>query len=93
MPNFINLFFSLSNNLTLTSLTSLTLPANIQILARLDIDETLTCLAEWKDDRDKGQTFLIGTIDTRYRRTIEQRLRCFLLRKERPLYFSTKLHS
>ena len=46
-------------------------------------DETLTCLAEWTDDRDVSQTFLLGTLDTRYRRTTDQRVRCFLLRKER----------
>jgi len=44
-------------------------------------DETLTCLAQWADDRDAHQTFLVGTLDTRYRRTTDQRLRCFLLRK------------
>lgn len=44
-------------------------------------EEVLTCLATWPDDRDASQTFLVGTLDFRYRRTVEDRLRCFLLRK------------
>ena len=41
----------------------------------------MTCIATWSDDRDASQTFLVGTLDFRYRRTDEDRLRCFLLRK------------
>lgn len=44
-------------------------------------EEVLTCIATWPDDRDASQTFLVGTLDFRYRRTDEDRLRCFLLRK------------
>lgn len=45
------------------------------------LEEVLTCIATWPDDRDASQMFLVGTLDFRYRRTDEERLRCFLLRK------------
>jgi len=44
-------------------------------------EEVLTCIATWPDDRDASQIFLVGTLDFRYRRTEEDRVRCFLLRK------------
>ncbi|XP_023333381.1 uncharacterized protein LOC111705149 isoform X2 [Eurytemora carolleeae] len=43
-------------------------------------EEILTCKAVWTDDRDVGQTFLLATLDYRYRRTEEERVRCFLMR-------------
>ena len=41
----------------------------------------MTCLAVWPDDRDASQTFIVGTLDFPYRRTAEERVRCFLLRR------------
>ena len=41
----------------------------------------LTCLASWPDDRAVAQTFLVARIQDRYRRTHEDSIRCFLLRK------------
>lgn len=45
--------------------------------------EMLTCKATWKDNGDVGanQTYMIGTIDYRYRRTDEERVRCFLIQE------------
>ena len=46
-------------------------------------EETLTCIGQWTDDRDAAQTFLVATLDTGhlYRRTLEDRLRCFLIKQ------------
>ena len=46
-------------------------------------EEVLTCLGHWADDRDASQSFLIATLDFRYRRTLEDRLRCFLIKQAR----------
>ena len=48
-------------------------------------EEVLTCLGHWADDRDASQSFLIATLDFRYRRTLEDRLRCFLIKQARDL--------
>ena len=48
-------------------------------------EEVLTCLGHWADDRDASQSFLIATLDFRYRRTLEDRLRCFLIKQARVL--------
>ena len=44
-------------------------------------DETLTCIANWTNERNSSQTFLMAALDDRFRRTQEDRLRCFLLQK------------
>ena len=46
-------------------------------------EEVLTCLGHWADDRDATQSFLVATLDFRYRRTLEDRLRCFLIKQAR----------
>ena len=62
-------------------------------------EEVLTCLGHWADDRDPAQSFLVATLDFRYRRTLEDmhddddifryrrtledRLRCFLIKQAR----------
>ena len=52
-----------------------------KLMVALFLEEILTCIAHWNDDRDPSQSFLIGTLDYLYRRTLEDRLRCFLLKK------------
>ena len=44
-------------------------------------DETLTCIATWSNESNSSQTFLMAALDDRFRRTQEDRLRCFLLQK------------
>ena len=46
-------------------------------------EEVLTCLGHWADDRDATQSFLVATLDFRYRRTLEDRLRCFPIKQAR----------
>ena len=46
-----------------------------------DTQETLTCKATWQRDLDEKETFMIGTLDYRYKRTNEERVRCFLVKE------------
>ena len=57
------------------------LACNSRIKAPVVPDETLTCLAVWPDDREAGQTFLLARLDARYRRSLEDRIRCILFRE------------
>ena len=41
----------------------------------------MTCIATWSDESNASQMYLVATLDDRFRRTQEDRLRCFLLRK------------
>jgi len=42
-----------------------------------DPEETLSCKATWTPDDDPSETYMIGTLDYRYKRTDEERVRCF----------------
>jgi len=46
-----------------------------------DIQETLTCKATWQSDLDDKEIYMIGTLDGRYKRTDEERVRCFLVKE------------
>ena len=46
-----------------------------------DTQETLTCKATWQSDLDEKETFMIGTLDYRYKRPDEERVRCFLVKE------------
>ena len=35
-----------------------------------DTHETLTCRATWPNDLDSSETYMVGTLDYRYKRTI-----------------------
>ena len=41
----------------------------------------MTCIATWADESNTSQMYLVATLDDRFRRTQEDRLRCFLLQK------------
>merc|ERR1719357_2333215 len=46
-----------------------------------DTEETLTCLATWPNPLDTSETYMVGTLDFRYKRTQEERVRCFLVKE------------
>ena len=46
-----------------------------------DTHETLTCRATWPNDADSRETYMVGTLDYRYKRTDEERVRCFLVKE------------
>ena len=37
-----------------------------------DSEETLTCLASWQSDLDSKETFMLGTLDYRYKESDQQ---------------------
>ena len=45
-------------------------------------DEVLSCIGEWSDDSDPSHSFLVGPLDYLYRRTLAEKIRCFIIRKE-----------
>ena len=46
-----------------------------------DSQETLTCKATWDNDLNDKETFMMGTFDYRYKRTDQERVRCFLVQE------------
>ena len=46
-----------------------------------DTHETLTCRASWPNDLDSSETYMVGTLDYRYKRTNEERVRCFIVQE------------
>ena len=48
-----------------------------------DSQETLTCKATWENDLNDKETYMMGTLDYRYKRTNEERVRCFLVQETR----------
>ena len=46
-----------------------------------DTQETLTCKATWQSDLDEKETYMIGTLDYRYKRPDEERVRCFMVKE------------
>ena len=56
-------------------------------------EEVLTCKAFWQDDRDASQSFMVATLDYLYRRTLEDRIRCFLVKKALTGQLQTRFYS
>ena len=48
-----------------------------------DTHETLTCRATWPNELDSSETYMMGTLDYRYKRTDDERVRCFLVKDTR----------
>ena len=46
-----------------------------------DSQEILTCKATWASPLDHKETFMLGTLDYRYKRPDEERVRCFLVQE------------
>jgi len=46
-----------------------------------DTQETLTCKATWQSDLDEKETYMLGTLDYRYKRPDEERVRCFMVKE------------
>ena len=46
-----------------------------------DSQETLTCKATWDNDLNDKETYMMGTFDYRYKRTDQERVRCFLVQE------------
>ena len=46
-----------------------------------DTHETLTCRATWPNELDSKETYMVGTLDYRYKRTNEERVRCFIVQE------------
>ncbi|XP_023332456.1 uncharacterized protein LOC111704454 [Eurytemora carolleeae] len=59
-----------------------------------DPEETLSCKATWLREDDPTETYMIGTLDYRYKRTEEERYRCFLVKEtKRGIQVSQSLNS
>ena len=48
-----------------------------------DSQEMLTCKATWQSDLNDKETYMMGTLDYRYKRSNEERVRCFLVQETR----------
>ena len=48
-----------------------------------DSQEMLTCKATWESDLNSRETYMMGTLDYRYKRSNEERVRCFLVQETR----------
>ena len=46
-----------------------------------DSQEMLTCKATWENDLNSREIYMMGTLDYRYKRSNEERVRCFLVQE------------